>query len=95
MPITKQVIFIANDEHIQELKALLTDMVAPSQRSAGCLLYHIYQIKEKPNTFVVIESWADKTALNGHKNSAHYKHYKAHFEPFTAEKYSHPLISLA
>ncbi len=91
MTITKQVIFVAKEENIEELKALLTDMVEPSQKSEGCLLYHIYQMDDKPNTFVVIESWRDEVALNGHKGSAHYNHYKSHFEPFTAEKSSHIL----
>lgn len=94
MTITKQVIFVAKEENIEELKALLTDMVEPSQKSEGCLLYHIYQMDDKPNTFVVIESWRDEAALDGHKNSAHYNHYKSHFEPYTAEKYSHSLSSL-
>ena len=94
MPITKEVIFVAKEENIEELKALLETMVEPSQKSPGCLLYHIYQMEEKPTTFVVIESWENETALEIHKNSAHYKHYKANFEQYTAEKYSHPLISL-
>lgn len=91
MSITKQVIFVAKEENVEELKALLKTMVEPSQNSKGCLLYHIYQMQDKPTTFVVIESWENETALEGHQNSAHYKHYKANFEPFTAEKYSHPL----
>jgi len=94
MPITKEVIFVAKEENIEELKALLKTMVEPSRNAKGCLLYHIYQMEEKPTTFVVIESWENEAALDGHKNSAHYKHYKANFEPFTAEKYSHPLVSL-
>ena len=94
MTITKQVIFVAKKESIEELKVLLTDMVEPSQKSKGCLLYHIYQMNDKPNTFVVIESWKDEEALDGHKNSAHYNYYKSHFEPYTAEKYSHSLSSL-
>ena len=94
MSITKQVIFVAKEENIEELKALLKTMVEPSRNSKGCLLYHIYQMKDKPTTFVVIESWENEMALDGHKASAHYKHYKANFEQFTAEKYSHELESL-
>ena len=94
MPISKEVIFVAKEENIEELKALLTTMIEPSRSSRGCLLYHIYQMEEKPTTFVVIESWENEAALDGHKNSPHYKHYKANFEQYTAEKYSHPLISL-
>lgn len=94
MIITKNVIFVAKDGHINDLKRLLTAMVKPSQQEEGCLLYEIYQKKEQENTFVVIETWADEAALDGHKQSAHYAHYKANFEPFCAEKYSDELISL-
>jgi len=95
MIITKKVVFIAKDESINELKALLTDMVKPSQKEKGCLLYEIYQTNEKPHTFVVIESWENEAALEGHKNSAHYAHYKANFEPHVADKYSDALTALA
>jgi len=95
MIITKKVVFVAKDETIEELKSLLADMVKPSQAEAGCLLYEIYQMNEKPNTFVVIESWENEAALDGHKNSAHYAHYKANFEPYCAEKYSDELTALA
>ncbi len=91
---TKKVVFIAKDDSIEELKQLLTDMVKPSQEEEGCLLYHIYQMKEKPTTFVVIETWESEEALDGHRNSKHYKYYKSHFEPYTAEKYSDELIEL-
>ena len=94
MIITKKVVFIAKDENIEELKALLATMVKASQEEQGCLLYEIYQTVEKPNTFVVIESWADDASLEGHKHSAHYTHYKANFEPFCAEKFSENLVAL-
>ena len=91
MNITKKVVFIAKDENIDQLKVLLETMVEASRVEEGCILYNIYQMKEKPNTFVVIETWENNDALEGHKNSAHYKYYKANFEPFTADKYSDEL----
>jgi len=94
MTITKKVIFIAKDDKINELKALLATMVKASQEERGCILYEIYQTKSKPNTFVVIETWEDNAALDRHKLSAHYAHYKANFEPYCAEKYSDELLSL-
>ncbi|HIO95662.1 MAG TPA: antibiotic biosynthesis monooxygenase [Campylobacterales bacterium] len=94
MSITKKVIFVAKENNIEELKALLTTMVEASRAEKGCLLYNIYQIEDKPTTFVVIETWESNSALNGHKQSAHYAHYKSNFEPYTADKYSDELISL-
>lgn len=88
MPLTKKVTFIAKEGNIDDLKRLLEMMVKPSREEPGCLLYNIYQLKESPTDFVVLESWENEVALEGHKNSDHYKYYKSHFEPFTAEKYS-------
>ncbi|HIP59800.1 MAG TPA: antibiotic biosynthesis monooxygenase, partial [Campylobacterales bacterium] len=50
--------------------------------------------KDKPTTFVVLEAWENEEALDGHKHSAHYLHYKSNYEPFTADKYSDDLVSL-
>jgi len=94
MPITKNVFFIAQDDKVNELKALLETMVEASRAENGCLLYNIYQTDSDPKTFVVIETWENETALDGHKNSAHYKHYKANFEPFAADKWSNELTPI-
>ena len=94
MTITKKVVFIAKDDTIEELKTLLETMVEASRNEDGCLLYNIYQMKNKPNTFVVVETWENEASLKGHQHTEHYKHYKANFEPFCADKYSDELVSL-
>jgi len=95
MSITKNVFFVAHEDKIEELKALLEAMVEASRAEEGCLLYNIYQTDNDPKTFVVIETWESNAALDGHKNSAHYKHYKANFEPYAANKWSNELTPLA
>ncbi|WP_024955937.1 putative quinol monooxygenase [Sulfurospirillum arcachonense] len=91
MTITKQVTFIAKDGCIEDMKALLKTMVQASKDEEGCLLYDIFQLKNEPKKFIVVESWADEKALDGHKASAHYNHYKSTFEPYCAEKFSDDL----
>jgi quinol monooxygenase YgiN len=94
MKITKKVVFVAKDESINELKALLDMMIEPSRAESGCELYNIYRLKNDPKTFVVIETWTDEVSLKGHQNSAHYAEYKSKFEPFCAEKFSDEMESL-
>ncbi len=94
MSLIKKVVFIAKDNSIEELKSLLETMIEASRAEEGCELYDIYQIKDKPNTFVVIESWESENALIGHQNSPHYIHYKSNYEQYTADKYSDELVSL-
>lgn len=94
MVITKKVTFIAKEDSVNEMKELLKTMVQASKDEKGCLLYDIFQFKAKPTEFLVVESWEDEEALEGHKNSSHYKHYKANFEVFCADKYSDDLETL-
>jgi quinol monooxygenase YgiN len=91
MTITKQVTFIAKDDGIDEMKRLLKTMVQASKAEDGCLLYDIFQLKNEPKKFIVLESWRDEKALDGHKLSAHYAYYKSHFEPYCEEKFSDDL----
>jgi len=94
MSLIKKVVFIAKDDSINELKSLLETMIEASRAEEGCELYNIYQIKDKLNTFVVIESWESEEALKGHQNSSHYMYYKSNYEQYTADKYSNELVSL-
>ena len=92
MQITKKVTFVAKEGHITQIKHLLEAMVVPSREEDGCLKYNIYQIESEPNRFIVIEAWENEDALEGHKSSKHYKHYKSNYEVHTADKFSENLI---
>ncbi|NQY22493.1 MAG: antibiotic biosynthesis monooxygenase [Campylobacteraceae bacterium] len=94
MLITKQVTFIAKQDKIEELKALLKTMVQASKDEKGCLFYEICQVNSQKEKFIVLESWENEASLDGHKISAHYKHYKANFEVFCADKNSLELETL-
>ena len=88
MKITKKVVFIAKEDSVEQMRELLITMIDASREEVGCELYNIYQLKNRPTEFVVVETWRDDEALKGHQNSAHYKHYKSTFEQYCAEKYS-------
>ena len=94
MEITKKVVFIAKEDSIEELKALLITMIEPSRAEEGCVLYNIYQLTDKPTEFVVVETWENQEYLNAHGKTAHYNHYKANFEPYTADKYKDDMTIL-
>jgi quinol monooxygenase YgiN len=91
MTITKQVTFIAKNDSIEQMKELLSTMVNASKIEDGCLLYDIFQLKNQPTKFIVIESWENENALNMHKKSSHYNYYKSNFEPFCVDKFSNDL----
>ena len=91
MTITKKVTFIAKEDSIDKMKELLTAMVEPSKAEDGCIFYDIFQSKERPEKFFAVESWRDEAALDGHRNSEHYKVYKSSYEPYCTDKYTEEL----
>jgi len=91
MQITKRVTFIAKDNCEDKVKELLEAMVIPSKNENGCLNYNIYQYKDNKKKFMAVETWENEEALNGHKQSEHYKIYKSSYEPFVESKYTDEL----
>lgn len=92
MRITRQIIFLAKKDCIEELKALLSGTIKDSKKESGCLMYEAFQTKNNPIEFIVIDSWENEEALNKHYESEHYLHflnnfkqYNAHIEPFELE----------
>ena len=89
MAITRQIIFLAKKDCIEELKELLNSTIKDSKKEEGCLMYEVFQTKSNLVEFIVIDSWESEEALNKHYETAHYSHflnnfkqYNAHIEPF-------------
>ena len=91
MQITKRVTFIAKEGCEDKLKELLEAMVIPSKNEKGCLNYNIYQYKKNRRKFMAVETWESEEALEGHKNSEHYKVYKSSYEQYIEKKYTDEL----
>ena len=92
MTITRQIIYLAKRDCIEELKALLKTTIQASKEEEGCLLYDVYQTKTNIVEFIVMQSRKDEDALRSHYKTAHYLHFKenfnqynAHVEPFELE----------
>lgn len=95
MPITRQIIFLAKKDCIDEFKHLIKATIKDSKKEEGCLMYEVFQTKNNPVEFIVIDSWKDEEALNKHYETEHYLHfinnfkqYNAHIEPFELENLS-------
>lgn len=92
MAITRQIIFLAKRDCIEELKELLKSTIEESKKEDGCLMYEVFQTKSNPVEFIVIDSWESEEALNKHYETSHYsnfinnfKQYNAPIEPFELE----------
>lgn len=55
----------------EEVKMILTDLVEPTRREEGCILYELLQNQEDSTDFVFVEEWESETLLNAHFDSPH------------------------
>jgi quinol monooxygenase YgiN len=59
----------------EELVALLERMQENSRREDGCLRYGFFAAVEDPLSFVAVEEWADREALDRHFGQAHLQEF--------------------
>lgn len=58
----------ANRERVRELALRF---VAPARAEPGCLYYHLHQKLDAPDTFFIIDGWANQAAVDAHAGNAH------------------------
>ncbi|MDZ5650551.1 putative quinol monooxygenase [Nitrospirillum sp. BR 11828] len=74
-PVKITAVLIARPGKLDELKALLAGMVAPSRGEPGNLRWDIWQDQADPNRFVLDELYVDNAAIAAHRATAHFQHY--------------------
>jgi quinol monooxygenase YgiN len=62
-------------EHRQAMVALFERMQDESRREAGCLRYGFFAAVEDPLSFVAVEEWADREALDRHFAQPHLQEF--------------------
>lgn len=53
------------------VRELILRFVEPARRELGCLYYDLYQKIEDPNTFYILDGWADQAAVDSHVAEPH------------------------
>ncbi len=68
--------FTPKDGAEHEVEKILQGMVSPSRGEAGCTCYDLYQ-KEASTSFTLFESYKNQAALEEHRQTEHFKNYRA------------------
>ncbi|MBD2453957.1 antibiotic biosynthesis monooxygenase [Nostoc sp. FACHB-87] len=63
--------FIALPNKVEELKALLLSVIAPTRQEAGVISYELLQNQSDPTDFTFVEEWTSAEALETHLNTPH------------------------
>lgn len=63
--------FVARPDAIDEIKAILEGLIAPTRQEAGCIRYDLLHNEADSTDFVFDEEWASDAALDRHLETPH------------------------
>jgi quinol monooxygenase YgiN len=69
------VTWVAKENREQEVADIFRKLEADSRREPGCLMYVAHRHKDDPSRFFIYEQYRDDTALQAHRDSAHFQEY--------------------
>ncbi|MEH1997947.1 MAG: putative quinol monooxygenase [Nostoc sp.] len=72
--------FIALPNKVEELKAVLLELIEPTRQEAGAIKYELLQNQNDPTDFTFVEEWNSHEALNTHLDSPHIQTLAAKLE---------------
>lgn len=67
---------LSKEENVDELKSILEKLVVSTNKEKGCILYDLQQDISNSASFVMIEYWESKEALDLHMEQPHFKEFR-------------------
>ncbi|MDI9876436.1 putative quinol monooxygenase [Flectobacillus rivi] len=62
-----------SENQLPNVLELLNEVAIKSRAEQGNVFYNIHQSQTEPNTLILAEAYNDESALNEHRNSAHFQ----------------------
>lgn len=69
------VVWVARPSHEEEVAEVFRHLQAESRREPGCLMYIVHRHKDDAARFFIYEQYRDESALQQHRDSAHFQQY--------------------
>ncbi|MDF5710311.1 MAG: putative quinol monooxygenase [Nostoc sp. S4] len=75
---------IALPNKIEEVKAVLLELIEPTRQEPGAIKYELLQNQYDPTDFTFVEEWISDRALKTHMDSPHFQAVAAKIEGLVA-----------
>jgi quinol monooxygenase YgiN len=62
---------VANPNSVDQVRAILSDLVEPTRNESGCISYELLQNRADQTDFTFIEEWQSNAAIDVHLKTAH------------------------
>jgi|ERR1700730_6801006 len=56
---------------VDTVRSILLELIEPTRREEGCIIYELLQNKVDPTDFTFVEEWQSESSLNSHAASDH------------------------
>jgi quinol monooxygenase YgiN len=60
-----------DSKNLDRTRELILRFVEPARAEPGCLYYNLYQRVDAPDTFYILDGWADQAAVDSHAADPH------------------------
>lgn len=90
--ITINVLLTVKPEHEQTYLTFLNDLVQKSRADQGCLFYDHFRSVQQPNSYIIVENWADDESIAAHNET---EHLKAFFTTVPPLLQSEPILNIS
>lgn len=61
------------DSNKEAMLQVAQELVAASQKDAGCIAYDLFASTTRTNVFMICETWTDEAALSAHEQAEHFQ----------------------
>ncbi|HEX8853598.1 MAG TPA: putative quinol monooxygenase [Pyrinomonadaceae bacterium] len=73
-------------DKVDEVRQLLSGLIAPTRAEEGCVSYELLQNRAEPTDFTFVEEWTSDAALEQHFATEHLQHASARLDGLVAEE---------
>ncbi len=85
---------VVREEAVDEVRAELLKMIAPTRQEEGCIDYRLHQDNAEPTVFIFYENWESMACLERHLATPHYQSYVAAVGGAIVEKVVHKMTRI-
>ncbi len=62
---------IANPDSVGQVRTILSGLVEPTRKEAGCISYELLQNRTEQTDFTFVEEWESDAAIDAHLSTKH------------------------
>jgi len=84
-PVTLVVTFQARPGKESELRKILTSLLAPTRKEAGCINYDLHVAADDPAKFLFYENWTTRVHLDAHGETPLIQNLRARLDELCVE----------